>query len=146
MSVSQVASSLIIPRWWQTGLMLTTDLPDWRPHCGNQSIKFISIDQISVTVHISDNDTGLCVNCFSLLSVEEFQRLWSFEICVISWLLLFPQNCFLLPFALLLLLFVSLALFSFPFAIILQMDDFSWFRVWSPVVPLTKQPHTVIDN
>lgn len=55
MKVSQVVSSLIILKWWQTGVTLTAELLDRPPHCHNQSMMYIPIDKISIMAHISDN-------------------------------------------------------------------------------------------
>lgn len=56
MSASQVTSSLIITRWWQTGLIVATYLPDWHLHSCNQSVRLMSIDQNSIMANTLDNN------------------------------------------------------------------------------------------
>lgn len=133
MSVSQVTTSLIIPRWWQTGPTLTTDLPD-RPHrSSNQSIRVISIDQICVTVHISHNDWRPSVSAIlfhqrSSFNVDSFE----FDLCnkLIAAAELSPLF-FVCHSSCLVLLHLSLFLSSFALSSlspICQMNDFKWFR------------------
>jgi len=62
MSISQITSSLIVLRWWQTGLTVITDQSDWPPYSGNQSVRVMSVDHISSTVHIINKDDS-CADC-----------------------------------------------------------------------------------